>query len=108
MKMLRSCMRCGRNHCASSIPELVHVANNVVAECFVACHLVVMQLSAVNAILKDSLRIKAGILGIRQACIRQRKTPSGVYIFTPTYGTMKADNGCQSYPITIMEMCKEV
>ncbi|OWM74037.1 hypothetical protein CDL15_Pgr021444 [Punica granatum] len=57
---------------------------------------------------KDSLRVKARILGIRQACIRQRKTPSGIYIFTLADGTMKANNGCQSYPIAIMEMCKEV
>ncbi|OWM73944.1 hypothetical protein CDL15_Pgr009130 [Punica granatum] len=106
--MLRGCMRWGRNHCDSSITELVCTAIDVVAECFVACQLIVMSLSAWSAILKISPRILAVVLGIRQTCIHQRKAPFGVHILVLAYRTMGANSGCQSYSTAIMKMCKEV
>ncbi|OWM72496.1 hypothetical protein CDL15_Pgr013851 [Punica granatum] len=106
--MLRGCLRCGRNHCNSSITELVCAAIDVVVECFVACQLIVMPLSAWSAILKISPWILAVVPGIRQTCIRQRKTPFGVHILIPACRTMGANNGCQSYSTAIMKMCKEV
>ncbi|OWM90892.1 hypothetical protein CDL15_Pgr027379 [Punica granatum] len=54
-----------------------------------------------------SHRIEAVVLGIRQTCIRQRKTHFGVYILIPAYRTMGANNSCQSYHTAIMKMCKE-
>ncbi|PKI41477.1 hypothetical protein CRG98_038124 [Punica granatum] len=61
-----------------------------------------------RAILKISLGILAVVLGIRQTCIRQRKTPFGIHILVPAYRTMGANSGCQSYSTAIMKMCKEV
>ena len=50
-------MRCGRNHCVSSIVDFVHVAIDAVVGRFIACQLIAMPLSAWSVILKVSLRI---------------------------------------------------
>ncbi|OWM75343.1 hypothetical protein CDL15_Pgr021059 [Punica granatum] len=42
MQTLGSCVRCGRNHCDSSIAKPVRAAIDVVAKCFIASQLIVM------------------------------------------------------------------
>ncbi|PKI63916.1 hypothetical protein CRG98_015697 [Punica granatum] len=71
------------------------------------CGLLGARALARQCYLEDSSRIEA-VVGMRQTCIRQRKTPFGVYIVIPAYGTMGANNSCQSYHIVVTKMCEGV
>ncbi|OWM89017.1 hypothetical protein CDL15_Pgr016401 [Punica granatum] len=95
MQTLGSCMRCGKNHCDSSLAELVCVAIDVVAECFVACQLIVM-LECIEYYSEDSplgLRLSPSVVVMCLIC-RKPGSPLGGYLLGYQKPALLLRNDC--------------
>ncbi|OWM72498.1 hypothetical protein CDL15_Pgr013853 [Punica granatum] len=95
MQTLGSCVRCGRNHCDSSLAELVFAAIDVVAKCFVACQLIVMS-ECIEYYSEDSplgLRLSPSVAVMCLIC-RKLGSPLGDYLLGYRKPALLLRNDC--------------
>ncbi|OWM77172.1 hypothetical protein CDL15_Pgr027236 [Punica granatum] len=95
MQTLGSCVRRGKNHCDSSLAELVCAAIDVVAECFVACQLIVMS-ECIEYYSEDSplgLRLSPSVAVMCLIC-RNPGSPLGSYLLGYRKPALLLRNDC--------------